>query len=246
MATFPQLEYPRRWPSIRPRDGAALLRAARRGGRDARGGWAAGGGRALARRRTPSARCCGPRWRGWRTSRCGCWRRPTGARPSEPIEVPDNAVLMDWLPYSQAMAAADLVISHGGHGTVVRALSLGRAGARLPGRGATWRRTGRGSHGPARACRCRGGCVSPRGVRLAARRILGDPCYRERAEAIAAWSRANDGAASAAARRGGGQNASSRLAPARVLSRHRGSGGGTRTHNLSVNSRALYQLSYPG
>ncbi len=40
--------------------------------------------------------------------------------PQSPIDVPANAVLVDWLSYSQLMPAASLVISHGGHGTVAR------------------------------------------------------------------------------------------------------------------------------
>ena len=45
--------------------------------------------------------------------------------PQSPIEVPANAVLVDWLSYSQLMPLASLVISHGGHGTVARALGAG-------------------------------------------------------------------------------------------------------------------------
>ena len=44
-------------------------------------------------------------------------------RPEVPIEVPGNAVLMDWMPYRQVMPAADVVICHGGHGTVAGALA---------------------------------------------------------------------------------------------------------------------------
>ena len=42
-----------------------------------------------------------------------------------PLPTPANAVVVDWLSYSQAMGAADLVICHGGHGTVARALTAG-------------------------------------------------------------------------------------------------------------------------
>ena len=45
--------------------------------------------------------------------------------PQRPIEVPDNAILVDWLSYTQLMPAASLVVSHGGHGTVARALGAG-------------------------------------------------------------------------------------------------------------------------
>ena len=44
-------------------------------------------------------------------------------RPQTPIVPPANAVLVDWLSYSQLMPIAALVISHGGHGTVARALA---------------------------------------------------------------------------------------------------------------------------
>src|SRR6478609_3657189 len=45
--------------------------------------------------------------------------------PQVPIEVPNNAILVDWLSYSQLMPLASLVVSHGGHGTVARALGAG-------------------------------------------------------------------------------------------------------------------------
>jgi UDP:flavonoid glycosyltransferase YjiC (YdhE family) len=118
--------------------------------------------------------------------------------PSEPIEVPGNAVLVPWLSYSQAMPMADLVICHGGHGTVARALAagvpvlccpavgdMGENGARV-----SW--SGTGLSLPRRL-------VSPRGVRLAAARVLGDRRYSERAEVLAGWVAQNDGAERAAA-----------------------------------------------
>lgn len=117
--------------------------------------------------------------------------------PEEPIQVPPNAVLVDWLPYSQAMAAADLVISHGGHGTVVRALSLGAPVLVCPAvgdmgeNGARVAWSGTGLSLPRRL-------ASPRGIALAARRILGDPSYRARALELKAWSEANEGAEAAA------------------------------------------------
>jgi UDP:flavonoid glycosyltransferase YjiC (YdhE family) len=40
--------------------------------------------------------------------------------------------------------------------------------------------------------------LSPRGVRLALRRLIGVGCYRRRAEELAAWAAENDGAANAA------------------------------------------------
>ena len=41
------------------------------------------------------------------------------------VSAPANAVVVDWLSYSQVMPLASLVICHGGHGTVARALAEG-------------------------------------------------------------------------------------------------------------------------
>ena len=46
-----------------------------------------------------------------------------GAQWTEPA--PPNVVVTDWLSYAHVMPKASLVISNGGHGTVVRALAEG-------------------------------------------------------------------------------------------------------------------------
>jgi UDP:flavonoid glycosyltransferase YjiC (YdhE family) len=106
---------------------------------------------------------------------------------------PANATVVDWLSYSQVMPLADLVITHGGHGTVCRALGAGKPllccpavgdmaenGARVQWAGAglmlPWRLTG------------------ARSIRTVARRMLGDESFRQRAEMLATWAGANDGA----------------------------------------------------
>ena len=58
---------------------------------------------------TPATTSSAPRWRRWPTSRCGSSPPPTGSSRRRPIEVPANAVLVDWLSYSQLMPAASLV-----------------------------------------------------------------------------------------------------------------------------------------
>jgi MGT family glycosyltransferase len=115
-------------------------------------------------------------------------------RPLHPIEVPANAVLVDWLSYSHLMPAAALVISHGGHGTVARALGAGTPVLICPIAGdmretamrVDW--AGCGLSLPWRLCQ-------PAPLRWAARRILGERSFTARTEAIAAWGRENDGAA---------------------------------------------------
>ncbi len=115
-------------------------------------------------------------------------------RPQAPIEVPPNATLVEWLSYSQLMPAASLVISHGGHGTVARALSAGTPVLISPIVGdmsetamrVAW--AGAGLSLPWRLCR-------PAPLRWAARRILDDPAFRARAGELSAWATENDGAA---------------------------------------------------
>lgn len=115
-------------------------------------------------------------------------------KPLRPIDVPANAALVEWLSYSQLMPAASLVISHGGHGTVARALGAGTPVLVCPIIGdmsetamrVAW--AGAGLSLPWRLCR-------PAPLRWAARRLLHEPSFAAKAEAIAAWGRDNDGAA---------------------------------------------------
>jgi UDP:flavonoid glycosyltransferase YjiC (YdhE family) len=136
-------------------------------------------------------------------------------RPERPIEVPDNATMVDWVLYSQAMPAADLVICHGGHGTVARALAAGKPLLVSPSAGdmgenaarVDW--SGTGLSVPKRL-------LSERAIRLAARRLLSEPSFRGRARAVADWSAAHDGAVAAAELvEDSARNARSRLSPTR-------------------------------
>jgi MGT family glycosyltransferase len=109
------------------------------------------------------------------------------------LAAPPNAVIVDWLSYSHLMPQAALVICHGGHGTVARALAAGvpilccphvgdmaENSARVAWAGAglmlPWRLVGTGP------------------LRWASRHLLTDSTFRNRAEALATWTRANDGA----------------------------------------------------
>ena len=116
-----------------------------------------------------------------------------GHLPERPIEVPENAILVDWLSYTQVMAAADLVVCHGGHGTVCRALGAGvpllisPAVGDMAENGARVQWAGCGLMLPARLRR-------PRSLRWVVRELLAEPAYRERAEAIAAAHEPDSGA----------------------------------------------------
>jgi len=120
-----------------------------------------------------------------------------GHTPARPIDVPANGILVDWLSYSQVMAAADLVVCHGGHGTLARALSLGKPLLISPAIGdmaenaerVAW--AGAGLTVPGRLRR-------PATIRWAVRTLLEDDRYRRAAERIRASQWARDGAERAA------------------------------------------------
>ena len=192
VATFPQLEYPRRWPAgvhvtgpmiaERPHppvelpggDAPLVLVAASTAqdpGRDlprvALEALAEEPVRVIATLNEPGARWDGP--------------------------VPANARVVDWLSYGQVMPLAALVVCGGGHGTLVRALAEGAPvlvspkHGDQPENGARLAWAGAGLSLPTALSR-------PGPVRWAARRILADPAFAARARALAAWARANDGA----------------------------------------------------
>ena len=120
-------------------------------------------------------------------------RRP----PPWALRAPPNARIVDWVSYARTMPQADAVVCHAGHGTVARALASGVPVVACPHAGdmaenaARVRWAGLGVSLPRRF-------QTPRGVRLAVRRVLGDPGYAERAAAIRAWSERHDGPAVAA------------------------------------------------
>ena len=117
--------------------------------------------------------------------------------PPSPIPVPPNARLVDWVSYARTMPLCDAVVCHAGHGTVARALVSGVPVVACPDAGdmaenaARIRWAGAGVSLPRRF-------VTPRGVRLAVRRLLGRPEYRRRAAELRDWAAENDGAAAAA------------------------------------------------
>ncbi len=116
-------------------------------------------------------------------------------RPEVPLPAPPaNATVVDWVSYTQAFAAADLVICHGGHGTVARALGAGvpvlccPAVGDMTENGARVAWAGAGLMLPWRLTR-------PGALRLVVRRLLAERAFAARAAELEAWSRRNDGAA---------------------------------------------------
>jgi UDP:flavonoid glycosyltransferase YjiC (YdhE family) len=193
VATFPQLEYPRRWPEhvhvVGPLmweppapagdegeslDGEApLVLVAPSTAQDAEHRLLRASLRGLA---------------GAPVRVLATWNRRL---PSEPLPVPENAQVVDWVVYSRTMPRCAVVVCHAGHGTLVRALSCGCAVVACPAVGdmnenaarLDW--AGAGVRVPRRF-------VSPRTVRLAVERALGEPSIRARARELAEWSSAHD------------------------------------------------------
>jgi UDP:flavonoid glycosyltransferase YjiC (YdhE family) len=118
--------------------------------------------------------------------------------PPAPIRVPSNARLVDWLSYARTMPLCDAVVTHAGHGTLVRALSCGVPVVACPAAGDMNENAARVSWAGAGVALPRR-FITPRGVRLALRRLLASGSFARRAAELRDWAVANDGAATAAA-----------------------------------------------
>ena len=116
--------------------------------------------------------------------------------PSSPLRVPANARVVDWVSYARTMPKCAGVVCHAGHGTVARALASGVPVVGCPAAGdmaenaarLAW--SGTGISLPRRL-------VTPRGVRLAVRKLLADGAYAANAARLQAWSERHDGGAEA-------------------------------------------------
>src|SRR3954447_20352164 len=108
--------------------------------------------------------------------------------PPEPVEVPPNARLVEWVSYAKTMPLCDVVVCHAGHGTVARSLASGVPLVACPAAGDMGENASRiawagvGVPLPRRL-------VTARGVRLAVQRVLAEPEFRVRAETLREWSR---------------------------------------------------------
>lgn len=122
-----------------------------------------------------------------------------GREPSAELKPGKNTTIVDWAPYSQLFPPADVVLCHGGHGTIVRALADGCAVVVTPASGdqyenaARVRWAGVGVAVPNRF-------ISPSTIAAAVEKILANPSYSSRAKELATWSAKHDAAQTAAAR----------------------------------------------
>ena len=190
VATFPQLEYPRAWPSwahvvgplmweppardveLPPGDDPLVLIAP-------------------STAQDPDHRLLHAALRGLADAPVrvlATWNRRL---PSRPLPVPANARVVEWASYARTMPLCDVVVCHAGHGTLVRALACGCAVVACPHLGdmnenaarLDW--FGAGVRLPRRF-------VSPRPLRLAVEQALSEPSIRARAGELAAWADTHD------------------------------------------------------
>ncbi len=207
VATLPQLEYPRRWPATThvvgplvweppyhevapPLGNEPLILVAPSTAQDseqtllyaALEGLAREPVRVLAATNRPPAEGSGENG---------------GRAPQLQSNVPSNARVVDWVSYSRTMPRSSLVITHAGHGTLVRALMSGCPVLAVPHSGDMAENAARAQWAGA-GLRLPWRFLSPSTLRFALRRALSTPSLWTRAAAIQRWADENDGASRAA------------------------------------------------
>ena len=198
VATFPQLEYPRAWPSwahvvgplmweppardveLPPGDDPLVLIAP-------------------STAQDPDHRLLHAALRGLADAPVrvlATWNRRL---PSRPLPVPANARVVEWVSYARTMPLCDVVVCHAGHGTLVRALACGCAVVACPRRGRHERE--RRAPGLGRRGRARFRGASSRRARCGWRSSgrSSEPAIRARARELAAWADTHDPEDTAAA-----------------------------------------------
>lgn len=196
IGTFPQLEYPRRWPEHMHVVGPLLWEPPSEAV-DPPSGSGPVVMLAPSTAHDPEQRLLRAALQGLADEPVRVLAATNHRAPAEALPAPANARVVDWLSYSRSMPGCDLVVTHAGHGTVARALSCGCPVLSVPHSGdmgenaarADW--AGVGVRLPWRF-------LSPATLRLAARRALADPGLKVRAAELQRWAEANDGTGRAA------------------------------------------------
>lgn len=219
IASFPQLEYPRPWPphahvvgplmweppaqevSLPPGDGPLVLIAP-------------------STSQDPEHRLLHAALRGLANAPIRVLATYNRRLPSRPLPVPENTTVVNWVSYARTLPHCDAIVCHAGHGTLVRALSLGVPVVACPVAGdmnenaarLVW--AGAGVRLPRRF-------ISPRPLRHAVEISVGDQQIRARARKLAAWATEHDAGVRAAVhveRLAEAQGARARM-PATVVTR---------------------------
>ena len=119
-------------------------------------------------------------------------RRPL----TEPIELPANVTLVEWVSYAQTMRHCDVVVNHGGHGTLARVLASGAVPLIVPAGGDQAENAARAAWAGA-GVRVAPRLASPRAIRAATERALIEPSLRAKARQFEAWYGQHDSGARA-------------------------------------------------
>jgi MGT family glycosyltransferase len=196
VATLPQLEYPRPWPehvhvvgpliwegpaaAVQPPPGSEPLVLV-----------------APSTAQDPEQRLLRAALRGLADEPVRVLASSNRRRMPRPLPVPANTRLVEWVSYAQTMPQAALVICHAGHGTLIRALTLGRPVVAVPHAGDMPENAARLAWSGA-GVRLPWPLLSPLTLRRAVRRALGDERLAIRAVQLAAWSQLHDGPGRAA------------------------------------------------
>ena len=114
----------------------------------------------------------------------------------EPIELPANVTLVEWISYAQTMSHCDVVINHGGHGTLARVLASGAVPVVVPAGGDQAENAARVTWAGA-GVRVAPRFASPRAIRGATERALFEPSLRAKAREFQAWRETHDAGARA-------------------------------------------------
>ena len=115
----------------------------------------------------------------------------------EQIDAPPNVTVVRSAPHGDVLAHADALVTHGGHGTVMKALVAGVPIVCLP--------TGRDQPDNAARLKARGAGIklsqraAPRRIRAAVQRILDDPSYAAAASRLGDQLRAESDSGAALA-----------------------------------------------
>lgn len=115
----------------------------------------------------------------------------------EPVRPAPNTRLVPWVSYARTMPRCDVVVCHGGHGTVMRALDSGCVVVASPAAGDMNENAAR-LDWAGLGVRLPKPLLSPATLRLAVERALADPRLRANARAAAEWTAVNDGPTRAA------------------------------------------------
>lgn len=120
-----------------------------------------------------------------------------GREPARELKPGANTTVVDWVPYSQVFPPASVVLCHGGHGTLMRALTSGAAVVVCPASGDQYENAARvrwaevGVSVPNRF-------VSSRSIRAAVEKLLARPQIGARVRELAEWSSSHDAARTSA------------------------------------------------